>query len=143
MNNSIIALDIGDGSIGVAASDPSGLISVPIGTIKRSSKDNDVKKLKEIIDSRNAKVLVVGLPLDINGEVGSQAKKVKKYVSYIKKFIECEIVYIDERYTSRMANNTLHMLNIKNGKQKGYEDALAASYILEIYLNKLKNNLEN
>ncbi len=136
MNNSIIALDIGDSSIGVAASDPSGVISMPIGTIKRTSKVEDMKQLKEICDSRNVDTIVVGLPLDINGEIGAQAKKVKKYVVNIKKSIDCEIVYVDERYTSKMANNTLNTLNIKRGKQKGFEDALAASYILEIYLKR-------
>lgn len=136
MNNSIIALDIGDSSIGVAASDPSGVISMPIGTIKRTSKVEDMKQLKEICDSRNVNTIVVGLPLDINGEIGAQAKKVKKYVVNIKKSIDCEIVYVDERYTSKMANNTLNTLNIKRGKQKGFEDALAASYILEIYLKR-------
>lgn len=136
MNNSIIALDIGDSSIGVAASDPSGVISMPIGTIKRTSKVEDMKRLKEICDSRNVDTIVVGLPLDINGEIGAQAKKVKKYVVNIKKSIDCEIVYVDERYTSKMANNTLNTLNIKRGKQKGFEDALAASYILEIYLKR-------
>lgn len=136
MNNSVIGLDIGDSSIGVAASDPSGLISMPIETIKRTSKLEDMKKLKEICERRNANKIVIGLPLDINGEEGPQAKKVKKYVSNIKKSIECEIIYVDERYTSKMANNTLNVLNIKKGKQKGYEDALAASYILEIYLKQ-------
>lgn len=135
-NNTIIALDIGDSSIGVAASDPSGVISMPLETIKRTSKVDDMKKLKAICEARNANKIVVGLPLDINGEEGPQAKKVKKYVSNIKRSIDCEIIYVDERYTSKMANNTLNALNIKRGKQKGYEDALAASYILEIYLKQ-------
>ena len=136
MNKTILGLDIGDSTIGVAASDPSGTICVPVGVIKRKSKVEDMAELQKIIEERNVGTIVIGLPLDINGELGPQAKKVKKYTSNIRKATDCEIVFVDERFTSRMANNTLRTLNIKRGKEKGYEDALAASYILELYVKR-------
>ncbi len=136
MNKTILGLDIGDSTIGVAASDPSGTICVPVGVIKRKSKVEDMAELQKIIEERNVGTIVIGLPLDINGELGPQAKKVKKYTSNIRKATDCEIVFVDERFTSRMANNTLRTLNIKRGKEKGYEDALAASYILELYIKR-------
>lgn len=136
MNKTILGLDIGDSTIGVAASDLSGTICVPVGVIKRKSKAEDMDDLQKIIEERNVGTIVIGLPLDINGELGPQAKKVKKYTSNIRKATDCEIVFVDERFTSRMANNTLRTLNIKRGKEKGYEDALAASYILELYIKR-------
>ncbi len=136
MNKTILGLDIGDSTIGVAASDPSGTICVPVGVIKRKSKVEDMAELQKIIEERNVGTIVIGLPLDINGELGPQAKKVKKYTSNIRKATDCEIVFVDERFTSKMANNTLRTLNVKRGKEKGYEDALAASYILELYIKR-------
>ncbi len=136
MNKTILGLDIGDSTIGVAASDPSGTICVPVGVIKRKSKVEDMAELQKIIEERNVGTIVIGLPLDINGELGPQAKKVKKYTSNIRKATDCEIVFVDERFTSKIANNTLRTLNIKRGKEKGYEDALAASYILELYVKR-------
>lgn len=136
MNKTILGLDIGDSTIGVAASDPSGTICVPVGVIKRKSKVEDMAELQKIIEERNVGTIVIGLPLDINGELGPQAKKVKKYTSNIRKATDCEIVFVDERFTSKIANNTLRTLNIKRGKEKGYEDALAASYILELYIKR-------
>ena len=136
MNKTILGLDIGDSTIGVAASDPSGTICVPVGVIKRKSKVEDMAELQKIIEERNVGTIVIGLPLDINGELGPQAKKVKKYTSNIRKATDCEIVFVDERFTSKMANNILRTLNVKRGKEKGYEDALAASYILELYIKR-------
>ena len=136
MNKTMLGLDIGDSTIGVAASDPSGIICVPVGVIKRKSKVEDMAELQKIIEDRNVGTIVIGLPLDINGELGPQAKKVKKYTSNIRKATDCEIVFVDERFTSKMANNTLKTLNVKRGKEKGYEDALAASYILELYIKR-------
>lgn len=133
-----MALDIGDASIGIAISDTLLSCAFPLSTIKRKSKEDDIKKLEEIVSSRDIDKLVVGLPLDIEGNIGPQAKKVRKFANYIKKSLDIDIEYIDERFTTKMANQTMYAMGVKDGKKKGIEDALAASYILEIYLKKIK-----
>lgn len=120
----------------MAVSDPFGSFSIPIGTIKRSSKFEDVQKVKKIIEEKQIKKIVAGLPLDLDGNKSSQASIVLKFTNFLTKATGFEVEFVDERYTTKMANDTLRFLDVKMGKQKGAEDALAAAYILDIYLKK-------
>ncbi len=134
----VIALDIGDSSIGIAISDELNVIASPFGTYKRKSKMEDVSFFKSLIEQNNSNVVVVGLPLDLYGQIGDQAKKVIKYINFLKKYLDVNFIYIDERYTTSLANRTLIQTNTKKGKQKGIEDSLAACFILETYFSKNK-----
>ncbi|MDD7472250.1 MAG: Holliday junction resolvase RuvX [Ezakiella sp.] len=136
MIDRVLSLDIGERSIGMAVSDPFGSFSIPIGTIKRSSKLEDVQKVKKIIEEKQIKKIVAGLPLDLDGNKSSQASIVLKFTNFLTKVTGFEVEFVDERYTTKMANDTLRFLDVKMGKQKGAEDALAAAYILDIYLKK-------
>ncbi|MDO5716430.1 MAG: Holliday junction resolvase RuvX [Tissierellia bacterium] len=133
---SVIALDVGDQSIGVAVSDPTATFALPLCTIKRRSKAEDVTEISRIIEERTIETMVVGLPLDLQGKPGPQAKKVKNFITFLKRRINLPVIFIDERYTTQMAGRAMIAMGIKRGKEKGIEDALAASYILEMYLKK-------
>ena len=67
MNNRILSMDIGESSVGLAVSDPTGTFAIPIGTIKRGSKKEDAEKIKKIMEERNVDTLVAGMPLDMEG----------------------------------------------------------------------------
>ena len=136
MNNRILSMDIGESSVGLAVSDPTGTFAIPIGTIKRGSKKEDAEKIKKIMEERNVDTLAAGMPLDMEGNRSKQASVVMTFVKFLYKETGMKTEFVDERYTTKMANDTLKFLNVKRGKQKGAEDALAASYILEIYLKK-------
>lgn len=137
INSRILSMDIGERSVGLAVSDPTNTFAIPVGTIKRTSKKEDAEKIKKIMEERNVSILVAGMPLDLEGEKSKQASVVMTFVKFLYKVTGVKTFFVDERYTTKMANDTLKFLNVKRGKEKGAEDALAASYILEIYLKKV------
>lgn len=132
----ILALDVGDKTVGLAISDELQIIVTTLNTIFRTSKLEDRDKLKEIIDQYGVKTLVVGLPKNMDGSLGPQSKKVKKYMDFMRKNIEnIEIVYIDERLTTVSATRVLIDTNVRRENRKKYVDSIAANYILRTYLD--------
>lgn len=132
----ILALDVGDKTVGLAISDELQIIVTTLNTIFRTSKFEDRDKLKEIIDQYGVKTLVVGLPKNMDGSLGSQAKKVKKYMDFMKKNLDdIKVVYVDERLTTVSATRVLIDTNVRRENRKKYVDSIAANYILRTYLD--------
>ena len=132
----ILALDVGDKTVGLAISDELQIIVTTLNTIFRTSKLEDRDKLKEIIDQYGVKTLVVGLPKNMDGSLGAQAKKVKKYMDFMKKNLDdIEVVYVDERLTTVSATRVLIDTNVRRENRKKYVDSIAANYILRTYLD--------
>ena len=134
-----IALDIGDVRIGVARSDIMGIIATPLETINRK-KVKSVKRIVEICKENNTESIVVGIPKSLNGEEKRQAEKVREYIEKIKKEIpNAEIIEVDERFSTVIADNILTELNTKGAIEKRkVVDKVAASIILQRYLDMKK-----
>lgn len=130
----ILGLDVGDKTIGVAISDLLGFIAQGVTTIRRESLDKDLEQLKEIINQYDVELIVVGMPKNMNGTIGSQGQKVKDFGNFLKKRIKPDIVYWDERLTTVEAERTLIEADISRKKRKKVIDKLAATYILQSYL---------
>lgn len=135
----IIGLDVGDKTIGVAASDPMFLLAQPVETIKRTKVKNDINRLKELIEEYEADLLVVGLPKNMNNTIGPQSMKVMSFVDLIKKEIDIEIVYEDERMTTIQSEAVLMDMKVRRENRKKYIDKIAAAFILQTYLDRRKN----
>ena len=134
-----LALDIGDVRIGVARSDLMGIIATPLETINRK-KVKSVKRIAELCKENNTTSIVVGIPKSLDGEEKRQAEKVREYIEKLKKEIEnLEIIEIDERFSTVIADNILKDLN-KNGaiEKRKVVDKVAASIILQTYLDMKK-----
>ena len=132
----ILALDVCDKTVGLAISDELQIIVTTLNTIFRTSKLEDRDKLKEIIDQYGVKTLVVGLPKNMDGSLGPQAKKVKKDMDFMKKNLDdIEVVYVDERLTTVSATRVLIDTNVRRENRKKYVDSIAANYILRTYLD--------
>ena len=110
-----IALDIGDVRIGVARSDIMGIIASPLETINRK-KVKSVKRIAEICKENDTNLVVVGIPKSLDGEEKRQAEKVREYIEKLKKEIKnLEIIEVDERFSTVIADNILKELNkLKN-----------------------------
>lgn len=132
----IMALDVGDKTIGVAVSDPLGLTAQGIKTIKRKGIKNDIRELIELINEYNIELLVVGLPKNMNNTIGPQGEKVLKFTDKLKELIDIEIVLQDERLTTVSAEKMLINSNVRREKRKKVIDMIAATYILRTYLEK-------
>ena len=134
-----IALDIGDVRIGVAKSDIMGIIASPLETINRK-KVKSVKRIAEICKENDTNLIVVGIPKSLDGEEKRQVEKVREYIKKLKKEIEnLEIIEVDERFSTVIADNILKELN-KNGaiEKRKVVDKVAASIILQTYLDMKK-----
>lgn len=134
----ILGLDVGDKYIGVAVSDLLQLTAQGLKTIKRVGKKKDFLELEEIIDEYDIKKVVVGLPKNMNGTIGPQSEKVLKFGEKIKNKFNIDVIYIDERMTTMSAERILIEGNVRRENRKQYIDKIAASFILQSYLNSSK-----
>lgn len=134
-----IALDVGDVRIGVAKSDVLGMIATPLETIDRR-KTKAVKRIAEICEENNTFNIVVGIPKSLDGSEKRQAEKVREFIVKLKKEIEnLEIIEVDERFSTVIADNILKDLNKKGAIEKRkVVDKMAAAIILQTYLDMKK-----
>lgn len=130
-----MALDVGDKRIGIAYSDPFGISLNPLPYIENN--DKVFENLSRLIKEYDIGTIVVGLPLTLKGEEGEQAKKTKGFVEVLKKHIpeEIKIEFIDERFTTALAEKHLKETS-KKSKRKKKLDSLSAMYILKTYLDR-------
>ncbi|MDU2373721.1 MAG: Holliday junction resolvase RuvX [Peptoniphilus harei] len=136
--NKILGLDVGDVWIGVAISDALLLTAQPLMTIKRESNKLAYEKIHEIIIENNVEKVVVGLPKNMNNTIGPQSEKVIKFAEKLKNKFKVEIEYVDERMTTLMAEQVLIEGSVRRENRKKYIDKIAATYILQSYLDRLK-----
>lgn len=128
-----IALDIGEKRVGVARSDDSGTFSFPLETISVNDFDS---RLKEIISEEKPEKIVVGLPRNMDGSEGFQAKRVKEFVEEHLEAYHGKIEYEDETVTSIEAENLMKIEGKDPKREKDLIDAYAAKIILESYLRR-------
>ncbi|MFY9483343.1 MAG: Holliday junction resolvase RuvX [Tissierellaceae bacterium] len=131
----ILGLDVGDKTIGVAVSDPLGLTAQGVTTIKRVGKKKDYQAIQDLIEEYQVKKVVVGLPKNMNNTLGPQGEKVIKFAEKIKNKFKIDLIYIDERMTTMSAERILIEGDVRRENRKKYIDKLAATYILQTYLD--------
>ena len=130
-----LGIDFGDVRVGLALSDLTKTISKPFDTIKYINLEELSLQLKVIIEQNEVDTLVVGIPFNMSGKDTKQTIKVREFVLFTENTINLPIHLIDERLTSKEAEKTMHALNIKTGYNKGTIDKIAASIILQEYLD--------
>lgn len=135
----IMGLDVGDNTIGVAISDLLGFTAQGITTIKRIGKKQDYAVLKELIDEYNIEKVVVGLPKNMNGTIGPQGEKTIAFAEKLKNKFNMDIIYQDERLTSKAAEMILIEGDVRREKRKSVIDKVAATFILQTYLDTIYN----
>jgi putative Holliday junction resolvase len=137
----ILGLDVGDKTIGVAVSDELGYTAQGLKTLQRTSINKDIAKLKDIIEEYVVDELVVGLPKNLDGSLGPQAQKVLAFIDKLKQvLVGLPINTWDERFSSQAAQRTLKEAGLNWRKSSQLEDQVAASLILQGYLDYLKHH---
>jgi len=136
-----LGLDIGQKRIGIAGCDGLGLIAIGLGTITRSSFVNDIAQFRQIVEERGVQILVSGLPYNMNGTLGFQARQVQKYATRVASALNLPLEYIDERLTSYQAEQLLLAENISPSRNKGLIDRKAAALILQQWLDQRREHL--
>ena len=137
--NKIIGLDIGKKRIGISISDIMGLIAHPVETIQREPESIAIEKIKKICKENNVKKIVAGLPKNMNNTIGEQAQDCIDFANNFKD--EYEIIFEDERLTSKQAEYILAQTGRKYTKDKKLVDLKSACIILQQYLDSPRKNL--
>jgi len=136
-----LGLDIGDRWIGVALSDPGGILASPLTIIERTDDSQALEAIADIITKQDVGQVVVGLPLSLDGTLSGQAEKVKEFTDKLAEKIKIPLEYRDERLTTVMAQRLKRAAGGKKGRGKTRDDAEAAAVILQSYLDE-SNPLE-
>ena len=131
----IIALDVGDKTIGVAASDELGITAQPVTVIERTTSIKaDLRTVEQLVYEHNASKVVVGIPIMLDGTLGIQAGKVTEFVERLAKRLRVPVEIWDERMTTLEAERRLIDADVSRTKRKKIIDKLAATLILQSYL---------
>lgn len=133
----VLGLDLGEKTIGVAVSDPLGFTAQGVKTINRKGKKTDIEELKQICQEYQVDTIVLGLPKNMNGTIGPQGEKVISYGEFIKENIGLPLKLWDERLTTVAAHKAMLEADLSRAKRKKIVDKLAATYILQGYLDSL------
>jgi putative holliday junction resolvase len=135
----IMALDIGEKNIGVAISDKMNILAIP-HSIEKNDEDFSYK-ISRLVEEKDIKKIIIGIPYNLKGRLGYQANKTLDFAEKLKKKVNIEIDFLDERFSTKISKDNL----LHNKKTSGYPvDKYAAAVILENYLNNEKyNNEEN
>ncbi|WP_024614559.1 Holliday junction resolvase RuvX [Clostridium sp. Ade.TY] len=133
----ILGLDVGQKTIGVAISDPLGFTAQGITTIRRTKKVEDIKEVVRICNEYSVETIVVGLPKNMDGSIGFAGEKIQEFSNLLKESIDLEIVFWDERLTTVAAHKAMLEADLSRGKRKKIVDKVAATYILQGYLDRI------
>ena len=120
----ILALDYGAARTGVAASDATGTIAIPLEVVARASGSEGLARIRELVDEHGIERVVVGLPLTLRGEHGEQAQRTEEFAGALRGVFDVPVEMYDERFTTALA--------ARGGGAP--EDARAAAHLLESYL---------
>ena len=133
--NRVLGLDYGERRIGLALSDPLGIIAKPLTIIYRTKTEDHISEISKIIAEKKVTSIVVGLPITLKGHYSKQTEIVLNFIDQLKSDLQIPVVAIDERLSSVAAEKSLRAQSIKTGHEKGRVDETAAAIFLQEYLD--------
>ncbi|MGR3839475.1 MAG: Holliday junction resolvase RuvX [Cognatishimia sp.] len=134
---SLMGLDLGTKTIGVAVSDTFQSVATPLETIKRRQFSKDAARILEIIAERNVGAIVLGMPLNMDGTEGPRAQSTRAFARNLEKLCPLPITFWDERLSTVAAERALLEADTSRKRRSEVIDHVAASYILQGVLDRL------
>ena len=137
----ILGIDYGDARTGIAITDALNITVQGLETIHNKGSDKVIlRRLDEILEQYEIDTIVIGKPINMNGTPSERTEITEKFIHKLKcKYNKIKIETIDERLTTVAAHKTMNFLDVNKNKKRNIVDTLSAVYILETYLNKIKN----
>ena len=136
----LVGLDLGTKTLGVAVSDRLKIIASPLLTIQRKGTKKDILKLQEILKEYEIGGFILGLPLSLDNSENKQTQLVRNFSIEINNFFKLPSILWDERFSSDVIFKELRKANMSKTKIKNKLDQQSASYILQGYLDRYRNN---
>jgi putative holliday junction resolvase len=137
----ILGIDYGSRRVGLALSDPLGIIAQPIDAVKQSNAL--IADLRNIVERDHVHVIVVGMPLNLKGQAAQTAQEVQRFVEQLRAELQIEVATWDERFTTTIAQQTMITMGTKRKerqKKNGRIDSMAAAVMLQDYLDSKKQS---
>jgi putative Holliday junction resolvase len=135
----IIGLDVGQARIGVALSDPLGVTAQPLLVLEREADADDLDRLRGLIENHEAEMVVVGMPVSLSGMEGPAHQCMTEFVQTLTEALPVPVVTWDERLSTAEARRRMQAAGEDERSQRGVVDKLAASIILQGYLDAHRN----
>lgn len=136
----ILSVDFGDSRTGLAATDWTGSIVVPLPRIDSRDQDDIVRQVVAVCRERDAEAIVVGMPLTVDGSAGERAHKTAEFVARLQATTSLPVATVDESHTTDEAHERLKAGGMKAKKRKELADSVAAVVILERYRYQLSRS---
>jgi putative Holliday junction resolvase len=133
-----MALDYGERRIGVAITDPTGMLAQPLETVEQPRRGGrpPLERIAELVDEYQVEQIVVGLPVQLSGRSGEQAAKARSFGERVAERTAVPVEFIDERWTSVEARRVLRETGVPARKQRGRVDPVAAALLLRTWLER-------
>jgi putative holliday junction resolvase len=138
----ILGLDYGNSRIGLALSDETGAMAQGLTTLVRKNRQKDLHALAAIIENYHIERIVIGCPLRIDGTEGIQCEKVRRFAHLLDRIFHIPVILWDETFSTKEAEELMARLSVKKQKKKEIIDRIAASIILQNYLDAHDKNGE-
>ncbi|MBR5485412.1 MAG: Holliday junction resolvase RuvX [Oscillospiraceae bacterium] len=138
----ILAVDYGDARTGLAVCDKHEMLASPVEVVHQYNKDKVIARIAEVAAEYRAERIVVGNPINMNGTQGPRSELCTEFAKNLEQTVGIPVVLWDERSTTVSAHNYLNVTDTRGKKRKNVVDAVAATIILENYLQYRKNNKE-
>lgn len=130
----ILGLDLGERRIGVALSDPTGTVAVPLLTISHTALRRDLAEVAHLAKSRRVERIVVGWPRNMDGTSGPAARKAEAFVRALRRLVDVPVDLWDERLTTAAAERALIDAGARREHRRAVRDRVAAALIVQSYL---------
>jgi putative Holliday junction resolvase len=135
LHGRILAIDYGSRRMGLAVSDPLGITAQGLDTLERKNKRSDFGRLERVLREYQVREIVLGLPLRMSGEQGTQSQKVNEFAEELRRRFAIPVHLWDERLTSAEANRLLREAELSIQKRAQAVDRMAATLILQSWLH--------
>ena len=132
----LLGLDVGTKTIGVAVCDEEGVVAMPLRTLARHGGQRDIDAVAAVMHETGATALVVGLPRELSGREGDAARRCRTLGDTLGQALDCPVHYWDERFSTTEAERMLISANVSRKKRKKVVDHVAASLILQGFLDR-------
>ncbi|MGD1152112.1 MAG: Holliday junction resolvase RuvX [Syntrophales bacterium] len=136
----ILGLDYGSKRIGVAVCDELGMTAQGLATIARKNRQQDLEEIARFIRTYNVEKIVIGYPIRLDGTEGIQCEKISKFASLLESTFSLPIIKWDETLSTKEAEEILIRANMRRDKRKNIVDRVAASLILQGYLDSQESH---
>ncbi len=134
----ILAVDFGDARTGLAATDWTGTITVPLPRIDSRDQAFVIKAITEVVQERDTEVVVLGMPLSQDGAKGPRAIATAAFQQRLQQALRCPVHAMDESHSTDEAHEMLKAGGMKAAKRKQWSDSVAALVILQRYREQLR-----